>query len=598
MPTVQNTVTDPTGTPIAGAVIRIELIAGQVIAQPGYTTSTTIGPPLLLNADATGHWSVSLPGNATITPANTHYRIVEAGYVSYAVVPSSGGPYNLPSILVTPTPPSSLAITGVQVAADGTIAGTRPEINLVSGANVLVTAMDNPTSARVDVTITSTGGGGGGIPSSTVVTETGYGQSSTAGAASTYSRGDHTHGSPSLTSSAASTSAVGDAAAVGTGTTPARSDHVHGREAFGAVTAQTAYGASSANGSAVSVSHSDHTHGTPALTSSAASTSAVGDAAAVGVGTTPARSDHVHGREAFGAVTAQTAYGASSANGTAVTVSHSDHTHGTPALTAATPAAETPGASGAVGVATDPARADHVHALPAFGTTVGTFAQGNDSRITGALQAANNLSDVANAATARTNLGVPPSTRAITAGTGLTGGGDLSADRSFTVSYGTTAGTAAQGNDSRITGALQAANNLSDVANAATARTNLGAAPLASPTFTGTVTAPRLILPPQNLVDAATIATDASTGNHFRVTLGGNRTLGAPTNPTDGQRVIWEIIQDATGSRTITLDAVFGLGTDITAVTLTTTASKRDFLGAVYSSAAVKWFVIAFMRGY
>jgi hypothetical protein len=47
-------------------------------------------------------------------------------------------------------------------------------------------------------------------------------------------------------------------------------------------------------------------------------------------------------------------------------------------------------------------------------------------------------------------------TRQITAGTGLTGGGDLTADRTLTVTYGTTAGTAAQGNDGRITGAIQA----------------------------------------------------------------------------------------------------------------------------------------------
>lgn len=39
-------------------------------------------------------------------------------------------------------------------------------------------------------------------------------------------------------------------------------------------------------------------------------------------------------------------------------------------------------------------------------------------------------------------------------------------------------------------GALLAANNLSDVASAATSRTNLGAAPVASPTFTGTPAAP------------------------------------------------------------------------------------------------------------
>lgn len=40
--------------------------------------------------------------------------------------------------------------------------------------------------------------------------------------------------------------------------------------------------------------------------------------------------------------------------------------------------------------------------------------------------------------------------RTITAGTGLTGGGDLSANRTLTVAYGTAAGTAAQGNDSRL----------------------------------------------------------------------------------------------------------------------------------------------------
>ena len=48
-----------------------------------------------------------------------------------------------------------------------------------------------------------------------------------------------------------------------------------------------------------------------------------------------------------------------------------------------------------------------------------------------------------------------PSTRTITAGTGLTGGGDLSADRTLTVDFGTTSGKVAQGNDSRIVGAVQ-----------------------------------------------------------------------------------------------------------------------------------------------
>lgn len=103
---------------------------------------------------------------------------------------------------------------------------------------------------------------------------------------------------------------------------------------------------------------------------------------------------------------------------------------------------------------------------------------------------------------------------------------------------------------------------------------------------------------PQTLTDAATIATNAALGNHFRVTLGGNRTLGNPTNSTDGQRVIWELIQDATGSRTITLDTNFALGTDISSVTLTTTANKRDLLGAIYNSTLGKWLVVAFLKGF
>ena len=46
----------------------------------------------------------------------------------------------------------------------------------------------------------------------------------------------------------------------------------------------------------------------------------------------------------------------------------------------------------------------------------------------------------------------------ISAGTGLTGGGDLTANRTISANFGTTAGTIAQGNDSRITGAEQTSN--------------------------------------------------------------------------------------------------------------------------------------------
>lgn len=53
------------------------------------------------------------------------------------------------------------------------------------------------------------------------------------------------------------------------------------------------------------------------------------------------------------------------------------------------------------------------------------------------------------------------------------------------------------------------------------------------------------------LTDAATIALDLSLSNNFSVTLGGNRTLGNPTNAVAGQSGVIVITQDATGSRTL-----------------------------------------------
>lgn len=62
-----------------------------------------------------------------------------------------------------------------------------------------------------------------------------------------------------------------------------------------------------------------------------------------------------------------------------------------------------------------------------------------------------NTTDVAVASAALS--GKVDTTRTISAGTGLTGGGDLSANRSLAVAYGSTAGTACQGNDSRLSDA-------------------------------------------------------------------------------------------------------------------------------------------------
>jgi hypothetical protein len=54
-----------------------------------------------------------------------------------------------------------------------------------------------------------------------------------------------------------------------------------------------------------------------------------------------------------------------------------------------------------------------------------------------------------------------------------------------------------------------------------------------------------------NLTDAATVAVDLSLANNFNLTLGGNRTLGIPTNPVAGQEGTITVRQDSTGSRTL-----------------------------------------------
>ena len=109
------------------------------------------------------------------------------------------------------------------------------------------------------------------------------------------------------------------------------------------------------------------------------------------------------------------------------------------------------------------------------------------------------------------------------------------------------------------------------------------------------------VLTPVNLTDAPTIATNASLGNSFRVTLGGNRTLGAPSSPSDGQMCMWEVTQDGTGNRTLALATGAGgflFGTDLTSVTFSTAAGATDLLGCRYNAADNRWWVIAFLRGF
>lgn len=166
-----------------------------------------------------------------------------------------------------------------------------------------------------------------------------------------------------------------------------------------------------------------------------------------------------------------------------------------------------------------------------------TFADNSIIDLTGAGACA-----VISYATLLTNIGAVPTSRTVTAGTGLTGGGDLSADRSFAV----------------------------DIASAANFRANTADKILDTD---GVWSAADAVA----LTDAATVAVDFSTGFNFTLTIGGNRTLGQPSNVKVGQSGMIQITQGGGGSHTLAYHAdwYFAGGTD---PTLSTGAGDLDLL--------------------
>lgn len=93
----------------------------------------------------------------------------------------------------------------------------------------------------------------------------------------------------------------------------------------------------------------------------------------------------------------------------------------------------------------------------------------------------------------------------------------------------------------------------------------------------------------------------------FRLLMdGGNvTTVSAPAGTLiDGDTMVWEVLQDGTGGRTISgWDSGAGgyaFGTDLpsTTLNLSTTADKRDFITFIYNSTANKWYVVGFIKGF
>ena len=193
--------------------------------------------------------------------------------------------------------------------------------------------------------------------------------------------------------------------------------------------------------------------------------------------------------------------------------------------------------------------------------------------------AANNLSDLTSASTARTNLGLGTMATANTSSYTVTGSDTTYAYR---------------------------ANNLSDLANAATARTNLGlgtAATMTGPSGTIVGTSDTQTLTNKR-INPRVVAASATSGSltpngdttdlYNALGLTGAITLNAPSGtPVDGQKLIIRLEDNGTG-RGITWTTSSGAFRAV-GVTLptTTTASKVSYIGCVYNSTDVFWDIIA-----
>ena len=103
------------------------------------------------------------------------------------------------------------------------------------------------------------------------------------------------------------------------------------------------------------------------------------------------------------------------------------------------------------------------------------------------------------------------------------------------------------------------------------------------------ITSAKLNYTETTLTDEATVSWNAATEDVAKVTLGGNRTLGSASSGTTGQFISLLIIQDGTGSRTLTWNAAYEFASD-TAPTLTTTANLGDVFVFRYNGS--KWLEV------
>ena len=116
----------------------------------------------------------------------------------------------------------------------------------------------------------------------------------------------------------------------------------------------------------------------------------------------------------------------------------------------------------------------------------------------------------------------------------------------------------------------------------------------------GSITANAFLPVMGTVIDNTTlVATDATAGGIFRITLTESVTLSNPTGAADGQTLTWLIKQGGSGSNAVTLDTKFIIPTSATVpLAWSIIVGYTDILAVRYSAADDKFLVLSMVPGY
>lgn len=212
----------------------------------------------------------------------------------------------------------------------------------------------------------------------------------------------------------------------------------------------------------------------------------------------------------------------------------------------------------------------------------------------------NEIADAVNGNTSGV-AGAVPSSRTVTAGTGLTGGGDLSANRTVAADFGSGAGKVCQGNDSRLSDARTPTAHNHAASNITSGTLDIARIPVGTSSTTVAAgndarlsDARRSLGPTVESTASSGTPTPAiaSASHQYNLTaLAANATFGAPTGtPVDGGTLMLRVKDNGT-ARTLAFNAAFrALGVTLPT---TTTANKTLYIGCRWNAADSKWDVLA-----